>query len=170
MKTKDQLFDVESWLYDEYGSIDEVVETMEYYYDEEENSYEEFIEEVLNYYPPYDFTDEDAIQIYDDFAFARNIEYYSWDGETYIELSDRPVMWDIEADIADGTYWMLADEFAEKFEKEYNVSGVLFVGRSNRHLVCPNTWENVVRYDDLVVGAEKYQQEFIEYINRNYGV
>lgn len=170
MKTKDKLFDVESWLYDEYGSIDEVVETMEYYYDEEENSYEEFIEEVLNYYPPYDFTDEDAIQIYDDFAMGPPIEYYSWDGETYIELSDRPVMWSINADIDNVTYWEIADEFIDKFEQEYDISGVGYVGRSNRHLVCPNTWENVVRYDDLVVGAEKYQQEFIDYINSNYGV
>ena len=29
MKNKDQLFDVESWLYDEYGSIEEVLETIE---------------------------------------------------------------------------------------------------------------------------------------------
>ena len=170
MLSRDRLFDVESWLYDEYGSIDEVVETIEYYYDEEENSYAEFIEEVLNNYPPYDFDDEDVIQIYEDFAFARNVEYYSWDGETYLELSDNPVMWSIDADIAEGTYWMLADDFTERFENEYNVSDVLFAGRSGKHLVCPNTWENVVRYDDLVAGAEKYQQEFIDYINSNYGV
>ena len=49
MSNKADLFEVESWLYDEYGSIDEVIETIEYYFDEEENSYAEFIEEVLDY-------------------------------------------------------------------------------------------------------------------------
>lgn len=170
MKTDAQLFDVESWLYDEYGSVEEVIETIEYYFDEDENSYAEFIEEVLDYYPPYDFDDEDVIQIYGDFISARNVDYYSWDGETYLELSDNHVMWDIDADIAEGTYWMIAGNFADKFEAEYDVSGVLFAGRSGRHLVCPNTWENVVRYDELVAGAEKCQREFVNYINSNYGV
>ena len=172
MKNKDQLFDVESWLYDEYGSIEEVLETIEWYFDEEENSYAEFIEEVLdNYgYDWYDWDDADVMQIYEDFAFARNVEYYSWDGALWLELSDDPIMWKINADISEATYWMLADEFTSKFEEEYNVSDVVYGGRSSRHLLCPNTWENVVRYDDLVAGAEKYQQEFVDYINHNYGV
>ena len=68
MSNKADLFEVESWLYDEYGSIDEVIETIEYYFDEEENSYAEFIEEVLDYYPPYDWDDADDA----DYVIARN--------------------------------------------------------------------------------------------------
>lgn len=142
---------------------------MEYYYDEDENSYAEFIEEVLNYYPPYDFDNADAMQIYDDFTMGPPIEYYSWDGETYLELSDDPIMWSINADIDNVTYWEIADEFIDKFEQEYDISGVGYAGRSGRHVVCPDNWENVVRYDELVAGMQKYQKEFIDYINSNYG-
>lgn len=169
MKNKDQLFDVESWLYDEYGSIEEVLETIEWYFDEEENSYADFIEEVLENYD-YGFDDYDVIQIYEDFAFARNVEYYTNDGETYLELSDKHILWEIDADIDSWEYWDIADGFINRFEEEYDVSDVGYAGRSGRHLVCPDTWKNVVRYDDLVAGAEKYQQDFIDYINTNYGV
>lgn len=123
-----------------------------------------------NYYPPYDFDDEDVIQIYGDFIFARNVDYYSWDNEVWLELSDDRILWDIDADINEATYWMIAGNFIDKFEEEYGVSGVIYAGRSGRHVLCPNTWENVVRYDDLVVGMEQCQKDFIDYINSNYGV
>ena len=79
-------------------------------------------------------------------------------------------MWEIDADIDSWEYWDIADGFINRFEEEYDVSDVGYAGRSGRHLVCPDTWKNVVRYDDLVAGAEKYQQDFIDYINTNYGV
>lgn len=170
MITKEQLFDVESWLYNDYDSIDEILETIEDYYDEDGDNYAEFIDDVLNNYPPYDFDDADVRQIYDDFAMARPVDYYSEGGETYLELSDGRILLDIDADIDNGTYWNIADEFIDRFEAEYDVSDVGYVGRSGRHVVCPDTWENVVRYDDLVDGVAKYQQEFIDYINSNYGV
>lgn len=170
MLTKDQLFDVESWLYDDYDSIDEILETIEDYYDADGDNYNEFIDDVLDNYPPYDFDDSDVRQIYDDFAMARPVEYYSDGGETYLELSNDRILLEIDADIDNETYWNIADEFIDRFEAEYGVSDVGYVGRSGRHVVCPDTWENVVRYDDLVAGVEKYQQEFIDYINSNYGV
>ena len=162
---KDELFNVEAQLYDEYGTVEDVLETIEEYSDGY-NGLAEFIREVLDYYSPYDFTAADAMQIYKDFASIGEVTYY--DG--YIELSDDHIMWDIDADIDKETYYMLADGFIDQFEAEYNVSDVGYAGRSGRHLVCPNTWENVVRYDDLVAGAKEYQQEFIDYINSNYGV
>ena len=171
MLSKDKLFDVESWLYDDYDSIDEILETIEDYYDEDGDNYNEFIDDVLNNYPPYDFDDADVRQIYDDFTrLGSLVEYYSEGGETYLELSDGRILWEIDADIDNGTYWDIADEFIDRFEAEYGVSDVGYVGRSGRHVVCPDTWENVVRYDDLVDGVAKYQQEFIDYINSNYGV
>lgn len=166
VKTKDELFDVESWLYEEYGGVDGVLETIEEYFYEDETHYAEFIEEVLNYYPPYDFDESDAMQIYDDFASIGPVKYY----EDFLELSDDPILWAIDANIDEYTYYQLAGDFLRKFEKEYDVPGVGYTGRSNRHVVCPDTWENVVRYDELVDGMQKYQQEFVDYINSNYGV
>ena len=163
MKTKDELFDVESQLYDEYGTVEYVLDTIEEYYDEE-TGYAEFIEEVLDYYYPYDFDESDAVQIHNDFASIGEVKYY----EGYLELSDDHIMWEIDANIDEYTYYMLADEFIREFEKDYDVSEVSYLGRSGRHVVCPDTWENVVRYDELVAGMQKYQQEFIDYINSNY--
>lgn len=164
MKTKDELFDVESQLYDEYGTVEDVLDTIEEYYDEE-TGYAGFIEEVLDYYYPYDFDESDAMQIYNDFASIGEVTYY----EGYLELSDDRIMWEIDANIDDTAYWMIADDFISDFEKDYDVSEVSYLGRSGRHVVCPDTWENVVRYDELVDGMQKYQQEFIDYINSNYG-
>ena len=164
MKTKDELFDVESQLYDEYGTVENVLSVIEEYYDEE-TGYAEFIEEVLDYYYPYDFDESDAMQIYNDFASIDEVKYY----EGYLELSDDHILWEIDANIDDVTYWKLADAFISDFEKDYDVSEVSYLGRSGRHVVCPDNWENVVRYDELVDGMQKYQQEFIDYINSNYG-
>ena len=165
MLSREKLFDVESWLYDDYDNIDEILETIEDYYDEDGDNYNEFIDDVLDNYPPYDFDDADVRQIYDDFASIGEVKYY----EGYLELSDDRILWNIDADIDDWEYWNIADEFIDRFEAEYGVSDVGYVGRSGRHVVCPDTWENVVRYDELVEGMKKYQQEFIDYINRNYG-
>ena len=162
--SKDELYEVEAQLYDEYGTVEDVLETMEEYSDGY-NGLAEFIREVLDYYYPYDFTAADALQIYKDFAAIGEVKYY--DG--YLELSDDHIMWKINADIDEYEYWTLADAFLEQFEKDYNVSDVGYLGRSGRHVVCPDTWENVLRYDELVAGMEKCQQEFIDYINSNYG-
>lgn len=162
---KDELYEVEAQLYDEYGTVEDVLETIEEY-SYGHRGYADFIHEVLDYYSPYDFTAADAMQIYKDFASIGEVKYY--DG--YLELSDDHIMWDIDADIDDETYYMLADDFIDSFEKEYDVSGVTYVGSSGRHVVCPNTWENVKRYDELVAGMENRQQEFIDYINSEYGV
>jgi hypothetical protein len=162
---KDELYEVESQLYDEYGTVEDVLETIEEYSDGY-NGLAEFIREVLDYYSPYDFTAADAMQIYKDFAAIGEVKYY--DG--YIELFDDPVMQWIEADIDEDTYRMIVEDYINSFEKEYGVSGVWFAGRGGKHCVCPNTWENVVRYDELVEGAEKYREDFIDFINREYGV
>jgi hypothetical protein len=161
---KDELYEVEAKLYDEYGTVEDVLETIEEY-SYGHRGYADFIHEVLDYYSSYDFTAADALQIYRDFADIGEVKYY--DG--YLELSDDHIMWDIDADIDDETYYMLADDFIDSFEKEYDVHGVTYVGRSGRHVLCPDTWENVLRYDELVAGMKKCEQDFIDYINSNYG-
>ena len=161
---KDELYEVEAKLYDEYGTVEDVLETIEEY-SYGHRGYADFIHEVLDYYSSYDFTAADALQIYKDFAAIGEIKYY----EGYLELSDDRIMWEINADIDEYEYWTLADAFLEQFEKDYNVSEVTYLGRSGRHVVCLNTWENVSRYDELVAGMKKCQQDFIDYINSNYG-
>lgn len=169
MKTKDQLYDVESWLYDKYGSIGEILDEIETYFDEDGN-YDRFIDDVLSYYDR-GFDGTDVVQIYRDLDSIPELEYYSEypSGTTYLELSDVPILDYINADIDEYTYWQLADEFLERFEKEYNISNVGYIGRSNRHVVCDDSWENVYRYGELVDGMAKYQDEFVDYINSNYG-
>lgn len=162
--SKDRLFKVESELYEKYGTVENVLEDMDTYYDGY-NGMADFVRDVLDDSAFYHYSAADALQIYKDFAAIGEVKYY--DG--YLELSDDHIMWKINADIDEYEYWTLADAFLEQFEKDYNVSDVGYLGRSGRHVVCPDTWENVLRYDELVAGMEKCQQEFIDYINSNYG-
>lgn len=163
--SKDRLFEVESELYSKYGTVENVLEAMEeYYYGY--NGMTDFVRDVLDDSAFYHYSAADAMQIYNDFVSIGEVKYY----EDCLELSDDHIMWEINADIDEYEYWALADAFLEKFEKDYNVSDVGYVGRSGRHVVCPDTWENVVRYDELVAGMKKCQQDFIDYINNNYGV
>ena len=166
-RPKDELLEYESYLYGDYG-VEEVIDILEYYLNDEDEGFDEFVDE---YYPylPNDFSIEDMYRMYDDFKSVRGAEYYTEDGETYLELSDRHVLWEINADIDNYTYWDIADKAIDAFEQEYDVSDVGYAGRSGRHVVCPATWENLVRYDELVAGMKECQQDFIDYINSNYG-
>lgn len=92
-----------------------------------------------------------------------NVKFY--DGK--LELSDRHIAWEIDADIDDEEYWKLADQYSDKFDKEFSVNSG-YDGRGARHYVVDDTAENILRYNELKNGLKKYQDEFISYINTHY--
>ena len=128
-------------------SIDTDIDDVREYWDDEatETDFEiakSFIEDIINY----------------------GLKYYEGD----IELSDKHILWDINADIDNEDYWALADEATEKFNAENGVEAS-FNGRSGRHVVIEDTFDNFMRFKELKDNMEKAQQEFIDKVNNEYG-
>lgn len=102
------------------------------------------------------------IRLFNNTLSNEHFRYY----ENDIELDDTRVMWDINTDIDEETYWFYADCFLRDFDTNFGVE-TLFAGRGYRHIVIKDNIDNFINYNKLRNEYIKVRNNFIEFINSN---
>lgn len=126
-----------------------------------------------------DVTDEEYNQIKEMVTKAiENVtgKLYSYDNrnEENIELSDRPTIEylhgnfeGIDEGVLDDTFIKIRDEALENFKEETGVE-IWQDGRSGRHVVVENNFDNAYNYDKLCEIQEKWENWLIDEFAKVY--
>ncbi len=102
------------------------------------------------------------INLFYDTLDNEHFRYY----ENEIELDDYRVLWDIDTEIDEETYWLYADDFLRSFDTDFGVE-TFYSGRSARHIVIKNNIDNFINYSELRNEYIKVRNDFIAFINSN---
>lgn len=115
---------------------------------------ERIVEDINNFYK------------YATYAYGDYETYYDEDsGIEFLQISDEPILQDVNSDYTEEEYRMLCDDAIEKLKNKYNTDFYL-CGRSGRHVCVDDTLENRERLDELKSDVEAEQKNIINTLNQ----
>lgn len=105
-------------------------------------------------------TIKEAIELYND----TSDKLYRGENGTFLQLSDRSTILELNKDISPDEYSSLVEEACRKFKAQTGVE-VYCEGRSGRHICVDYTYDNAVRYDELCQVQTSLENWVIDTVN-----
>ena len=137
---------------------------------EDEEDLQAFLDTLDSYWYASDFDfNELKTKIHELFLLHDGLtegNYYA----RYLQLADNRVLWECETanDEDLQVYQLFVNKAISDFEKETGVE-IFLLGRNSRHVCVKHTYENALKYQDLVQVQQRLEKQLIKDYNEEMG-